>query len=128
GTMLSLDDPAYKGKVIVLDILGSWCPNCMDQIEFLNPWYEKNKHRGVEVIGVAFEVKDDLTFANRVLDRVIKRYNISYPIVFGGKAESENVQSKFPALNTFLAFPDRKRTRLNSSHVKLSYAVFCLKK
>lgn len=105
GTMLSLDDPAYKGKVIVLDILGSWCPNCMDQIEFLNPWYEKNKHRGVEVIGVAFEVKDDLTFANRVLDRVIKRYNISYPIVFGGKAESENVQSKFPALNTFLAFP-----------------------
>jgi hypothetical protein len=77
----------------------------MDQIEFLNPWYEKNKHRGVEVIGVAFEVKDDLAFANRVLDRVIKRYNISYPIVFGGKAESENVQSKFPALNTFLAFP-----------------------
>src|SRR5690606_39672993 len=25
-------------------------------------------------------------------------------------------------------FPDRKSTRLNSSHVKISYAVFCLKK
>src|SRR5690606_40860389 len=27
-----------------------------------------------------------------------------------------------------LAFGDRKSTRLNSSHVKISYAVFCLKK
>src|SRR5690606_41789643 len=27
-----------------------------------------------------------------------------------------------------LAFQDRKSTRLNSSHVKISYAVFCLKK
>src|SRR5207302_10655711 len=27
-----------------------------------------------------------------------------------------------------LAHPDRKSTRLNSSHVKISYAVFCLKK
>src|SRR5436309_11931546 len=26
------------------------------------------------------------------------------------------------------ACPDRKSTRLNSSHVKISYAVFCLKK
>src|SRR5207302_10536039 len=26
-----------------------------------------------------------------------------------------------------LAFQDRKSTRLNSSHVKISYAVFCLK-
>src|SRR5207302_3375473 len=30
-----------------------------------------------------------------------------------------------PALE---AYPDRKSTRLNSSHVKISYAVFCLKK
>src|SRR5690606_40672339 len=27
-----------------------------------------------------------------------------------------------------IAFLDRKSTRLNSSHVKISYAVFCLKK
>src|SRR5207253_11099691 len=28
----------------------------------------------------------------------------------------------------FIAFGDRKSTRLNSSHVAISYAVFCLKK
>src|SRR3989442_10863261 len=31
-----------------------------------------------------------------------------------------------PSFNTFS--PDRKSTRLNSSHVRISYAVFCLKK
>src|SRR5690606_40424249 len=30
--------------------------------------------------------------------------------------------------NTRVKFSDRKSTRLNSSHVKISYAVFCLKK
>src|SRR5690554_1712334 len=30
--------------------------------------------------------------------------------------------------NQFLSFLDRKSTRLNSSHVRISYAVFCLKK
>src|SRR3989442_4536580 len=28
---------------------------------------------------------------------------------------------------TMTDFPDRKSTRLNSSHVRISYAVFCLK-
>lgn len=105
GDTVSLDDEKFKGKVVVIDIMGSWCPNCIDQIEFLNPWYEENKHRGVEVMGVTFEVKDDLAFAQKVMGRVIDKYGIKYDILFGGKPESDNVQSKFQALNTFLAFP-----------------------
>src|SRR5690349_23184699 len=31
-------------------------------------------------------------------------------------------------LNSLFAVTDRKSTRLNSSHVEISYAVFCLKK
>src|SRR5699024_12114625 len=34
----------------------------------------------------------------------------------------------YQELNTTSFFPDRKSTRLNSSHVSISYAVFCLKK
>src|SRR5256885_8464217 len=39
-------------------------------------------------------------------------------------------QVTYPLLTTFLAVPkvDRKSTRLNSSHLVISYAVFCLKK
>src|SRR5690606_40490521 len=41
--------------------------------------------------------------------------------VFGGIMNPENEEYKY-------YYPDRKSTRLNSSHVKISYAVFCLKK
>src|SRR5690606_41378357 len=40
---------------------------------------------------------------------------------------SEIVQT-VPTIQRFNWFRDRKSTRLNSSHVKISYAVFCLKK
>src|SRR5690349_22489120 len=35
---------------------------------------------------------------------------------------------KFPDNKYVHPYPDRKSTRLNSSHVEISYAVFCLKK
>src|SRR3712207_7912749 len=37
-------------------------------------------------------------------------------------------QQPFVAANTNPTPPDRKSTRLNSSHANISYAVFCLKK
>ncbi len=105
GNLVTLDDAKYKGKVVIIELLGSWCPNCIDQIQFLAPWFRENQHRGVEVLGVAFEAKDDPEFARKALTKLKMRYDIRYDIVFGGKADAEVVQSKFEALNTFLAFP-----------------------
>src|SRR5690606_41570781 len=44
----------------------------------------------------------------------------------GGKGYARNVERELQALQNNRT--DRKSTRLNSSHVKISYAVFCLKK
>src|SRR5690606_40301118 len=41
-----------------------------------------------------------------------------------GSADTQD----FTWLNVYVRGEDRKSTRLNSSHVKISYAVFCLKK
>jgi thiol-disulfide isomerase/thioredoxin len=67
GSSISLTDPKYKGKVVVLQILGSWCPNCMDETAFLVPWYEQNKARGVEVIGLGYERMPEYDKAERAL-------------------------------------------------------------
>src|SRR5690606_40063161 len=46
--------------------------------------------------------------------------------------KGQNCRKQQPSNNGYShrnpAFRDRKSTRLNSSHVKISYAVFCLKK
>ena len=59
GKQVSLSDPAYKGKVVIVTILGSWCPNCLDENKFLSGSYEGNRGRGVEIIGLGFERKND---------------------------------------------------------------------
>lgn len=107
GNLVSLSDDKYKGKVVIVEILGSWCPNCMDQTKFLAPWYSKNKQRDVAVIGIGFERKDDLEFAKRTLGRLKTAYNIEYDLLFGGIADKKVAAEKLPALNQVLAFPTK---------------------
>ena len=57
--MVGLQDPEYKNKVVVIQILGTWCPNCLDESRFLAPFYEWKKEEGLEVIGLAFEKTTD---------------------------------------------------------------------
>lgn len=41
GNTISLQDVRFKGKVVVLELMGSWCPNCIDESRFLAPYYRK---------------------------------------------------------------------------------------
>ncbi|KAA6439368.1 TlpA family protein disulfide reductase [Dyadobacter flavalbus] len=105
GKPVSLSDEKYKGKVVVIEIMGSWCPNCIDQITFLAPWYKENKSKGVEAIALAFEAKDDMTFAKNALTKLKNRYDMQYDILFAGKTGANAVADKLPAIDKFLAFP-----------------------
>jgi peroxiredoxin len=105
GSKVSLKDDKFKNKVVILTIGGTWCPNCIDEAGFVAPWYQKNKSRGVEVIGVQFERKADSGYVKNAMEKFKKRFNIAYTEVFGGLADKKAVAESFPALNTFLSFP-----------------------
>lgn len=105
GKSVSLADAKYKGKVVIVTILGSWCPNCIDETAFLAPWYKANRQRGVEIIGLAFERKNDPVFAKTALTRLINRYDVQYDILFAGIADKKVASDALPALNKVLAFP-----------------------
>jgi peroxiredoxin len=105
GKPVSLSDEKYKGKVTIIEIVGTWCPNCTDQTVFLSPWFNKNKSRGIEAIAIGFEQKDSLKYAQYTLGKLRDKYNIKYDILFGGLADKKLVSQKLPALNKFVAFP-----------------------
>lgn len=105
GNTVTLNDAKYKGKVVIIDIVGTWCPNCTDQTTFLAPWFRENKHRGVEAIAVGFEQKDDLEYAKYTLGKLKEKYDIQYDILFGGIADKKVASEKFAALNKMMAFP-----------------------
>jgi thiol-disulfide isomerase/thioredoxin len=83
GRMVSINDPAFKNKVVIVQILGSWCPNCMDETRFMSAYYTQNKSRGVEVLGLAYERTTSFADAKRLLQPFIKRFQVTYPLVTG---------------------------------------------
>ena len=105
GKIVSLTDPRFKNKVTIVQILGSWCPNCMDETNFLSPWYKKNKQRGVEVLGLAFERSPDMAVSGPKIDRMKQRFQMDYPVVLAGTNDKAQASKALPDLNAVVAFP-----------------------
>ncbi|UPL50135.1 peroxiredoxin family protein [Hymenobacter sublimis] len=105
GGSISPSDPKYKGKVVVVQILGSWCPNCMDETNFLAPWYEKNKQRGVEIIGLGYERTADQKVASQKLLKMKQRLNVGYDLAVAGEANKDAASQSLPQIQKVLAFP-----------------------
>lgn len=102
---VSLSDEKYKDKVVILQIFGTWCPNCLDETKFLAPWYDKNKERGVEIIGLAYERKDDFTYASNRVKRMIEKLKVNYDFAIAGVNDKEKASKTLPMLNQVMAFP-----------------------
>ncbi len=105
GKLVSPSDEKYKDKILILQILGTWCPNCMDETRFLSDWYSKNHSKGVEIIGLAYEIKPEFEYAR---DRVLsmkEKMNVPYDFVIAGTSTTKSASESLPMLNKVMSFP-----------------------
>lgn len=102
---VSPSDEKFKGKVLILQIFGTWCPNCMDETKFLVPWYSENRQRGVEILGLAYERKDDFAYASERVKKTVHKMKIPYEFVIAGVNDTEKASQTLPMLNKLLGFP-----------------------
>lgn len=102
---VSLSDEKFKNKVIIVQLMGSWCPNCMDETKFLAGFYDAYKNKGVEVIGLAFERTSDFTKAIGNVTRLKTRFNASYEFLITEKTGKDQASDALPMLNAVMAFP-----------------------
>jgi len=107
GKQVSINDKRYQGKVVIVQILGSWCPNCMDETAFLSEYYNKNNKKGVEVIGLAYERTDNFEESRKALVPFRKRFNVQYPFLITGVTPSDPqvVEKTLPQIDRISAFP-----------------------
>ncbi|BDD05629.1 peroxiredoxin family protein [Aureibacter tunicatorum] len=102
---VSLEDEKFKDKVVILQILGSWCPNCLDEMKFLSPYYNENKDKGLEIIGLAFEKAENLESAQKKLNKLKKRFDVNYELLFAGKREKGATAKALPMLSKVVSYP-----------------------
>jgi thiol-disulfide isomerase/thioredoxin len=102
GNLITNKDPRFRGKVVLVTIMGSWCPNCHDEAPLLESLYRKYRSRGLEIVALSFEEGDQLTNPVR-LKAFIKQYGISYTVLLAG--EPDQAAAKLPQTVNLDAFP-----------------------
>lgn len=105
GKTVSLSDPKYRNKVVIVQIFGTWCPNCMDETLFLADWYRKNKTKEVEIIGLAYEQKEDFDYARKRVKRMADKLGAEYDFLIAGTSKKESASKSLPMLNHIMSFP-----------------------
>jgi peroxiredoxin len=102
GRIVSNADARFQGKVLLVAIGGSWCPNCHDEAPYLEELYRKYRAAGLEVVGLSFEETDQLKDPAR-LRAFIKQYGIEYPVLLPG--EPAELNAKLPQAVNLNAWP-----------------------
>ncbi len=90
-----------QGKVTLIQVMGSWCPNCLDESAFFK---ELAALDGLEVYALAFERSADREAAKPAIARVASYLDLPYPILFAGRAERGAVEKVLPIEN-FISYP-----------------------
>ncbi len=105
GGIVDLDAPPYRQRPVIVQIMGTWCPNCLDESRFLAEYAKRAGRHALPIIGVAFERFRDTTQALRHLKRYKERLGIPYPLVLGGKLERNAPLRIFPQLEGIKSYP-----------------------
>lgn len=105
GRSISLNDPRYQNKVVIIELMGSWCPNCLDESRYLAPFYRKYQSKGVEVIGMAFEYSPDIAVSGPKIANFKKKIGIDYEMVFAGTPTDETIAQVLPMLHKINGYP-----------------------
>ena len=106
GDKVTLTDDRFKNKVVILQMFGTWCPTCMDETKFLAPWYDANKDRGVEIVGLAYERKPDFTYASDRVKKMKAKFGVNYEFLIAGVDDTAKASETLPMLNKVIGFPN----------------------
>ncbi|MCK8479711.1 peroxiredoxin family protein [Psychroserpens algicola] len=107
GEQISLSDVQFKDKVVVVQIMGTWCPNCLDESKYYAEFYKNNTDKNLEFIALAFEYAKTEEQAFKSINRLKQDVGIPYPILLAqyGTSSKTKAQEKLPMLNHVLSYP-----------------------
>lgn len=107
GKTISLSDPEFDNKVIIVQVMGTWCPNCMDETKFLVEYLRENAEPDLVVIALAFEYAKTEEAAFGGIERLKRRLGVDYPVLLAQYGTSSKIKAneKLPMLNQILSYP-----------------------
>lgn len=105
GRMVSSRDARFAGRVLLVDVFGTWCPNCNDLAPLLVRWYRRYHRRGLEIVGLAYEFSDDPATVAERLAAYAARHRIEFPLLRAGVSDKDAASATLPALDRIKSYP-----------------------
>lgn len=105
GNTVVYDSSSYQDKVTIVQISGSWCPNCMDASRFLGQLYQNYKDKGLHLVAIDYELENSFEVFQTNEQKLRKDLNIEYPVLFGGVAKKAEASKTLPMLNKIISYP-----------------------
>lgn len=98
-------DLASEKQLTLIQIMGTWCPNCLDETQMLLQLHEDYGAKGLQVMALAFEVGSDAKKQRARLKSWIKAMAVDYPVYLAGTSSKDAASDRFPMLNGIMSFP-----------------------
>lgn len=105
GGIVTQDDPRFRGRVVIVDLFGTWCPTCHDAAVALKTLYAKYHDRGLEIVGIGYEVAGDTAIDGATVRRFRDSLDLPWPLLLAGLPNSATQDASQPQLTHFTAYP-----------------------
>ena len=105
GRLVTSDDERFRGKDVIVDVIGTWCPTCHDAAPTMVRLYERYRSRGLAMVALAYEVSGDTAQDAPLLRRYRDKFGIRFPLLLAGISDTRAAAATLPQLSGFTAFP-----------------------
>ena len=104
GKTVALSDERFRGKVVLITLGGTWCPNCHDEAAFLVPFYNEYRNKGFEIVALMFERHADFDKAAKAVRNYRTDMSIEFPMLIAGTAD-DSAGKALPTLSGIYGYP-----------------------
>ena len=105
GRMVTSEDERFRGKVVVIDVFGTWCPTCHEAAPMHVRFHRDFHDRGLEIVGLAYEVTGDTAVDGALVRRYRDKLGIPFPLLLAGISDPQAAAATLPQLRGFTSFP-----------------------
>lgn len=100
-----VDPEQYEGKVLIIQLMGTWCSNSQDQTRYLTQWIAEHPDNQVEILAVNYEANYSEEYGLNRIETYKQRLNIPYNIILGGPLSKTRAAGPFSFMDEIMAFP-----------------------
>ncbi|MCF6352730.1 MAG: TlpA family protein disulfide reductase [Cyclobacteriaceae bacterium] len=104
GQYNAIDTDELDGKVVIIQLMGTWCPNSLDQTNYLTHWYREVDQNNIVLMAVTYE-PGNKEYSQKRIDSYSKSLNIPYAMYIGGSMSKGQAALAFPNMGKVNAFP-----------------------